>query len=72
MIMKIALRSFKISVFTVKISFKNASSIHIFGKKLGFAEISRSEVFGEVTMERNVDNSLYCLLESTKCDKYNL
>ncbi|KAJ3299117.1 N-acetyltransferase 9 [Borealophlyctis nickersoniae] len=37
---------------TAKISIQNTSSIVLFMDKLGFSEISRSEIFGEVTLEK--------------------
>lgn len=42
---------------TAKIGMKNSKSLHLFGK-LGFKEVSRSEVFNEVTLELPVTAEL--------------
>lgn len=52
-----------LKVFEAKISLKNSISISMF-KKLGFEEKSRSEVFKEITLEKNVSRSWVQWLES--------
>ena len=45
-------RNLNIKRFIAKIGDENHPSIHLFTEKLGFTEISRSEVFREITFER--------------------
>ena len=72
MMLQIATEAFHLKRLEAKISFENKSSIHIFQHKFGFHEISRSEVFKEITFERTVDNSLFDTLKAINCQKYNL
>lgn len=44
--------------FRVKIGEANAASLALFGGKLGFAEVSRSAVFREVTLELAVEGDV--------------
>ena len=45
----------KISTFQAKIKKDNFVSLKMF-QRIGFKEISRSEVFGEITLEKKVEN----------------
>lgn len=45
----------KIKHFIAKIGLENASSIKMFSEKLNFKEDSRSDVFQEVTLSKEVD-----------------
>ncbi|KAF9163112.1 N-acetyltransferase 9 [Actinomortierella ambigua] len=56
-IMIAAFESLKTKRITSKISTENASSIALFTNKLGFVQISFSEIFGEVTLESLLDPS---------------
>ena len=62
MMMGISIKYLVIKKFTVKISFKNEASIHIFKKKFGFVLVSESAVFQEVTLERQVDTEFEDIL----------
>ncbi|KAG0257102.1 N-acetyltransferase 9 [Actinomortierella ambigua] len=57
MMMTYAFESLKTKRITSKISTENASSIALFTNKLGFVQISFSEIFGEVTLESLLDPS---------------
>ncbi|KAI8829353.1 N-acetyltransferase 9-like protein [Chytriomyces cf. hyalinus JEL632] len=46
-----------IHTFVAKVSLKNDASRALFTKKLGFVEVSVSQVFGEVTLEKKVEKS---------------
>lgn len=46
-----------IKSFEVKISFDNEASLHLFRDKLLFEEVSRSEVFEEITLRKVFDPS---------------
>lgn len=52
-----------LKVFEAKISLENKISISMF-KKLGFEEKSKSEVFQEITLEKNVTDDWLQSLES--------
>ncbi|PIA18148.1 n-acetyltransferase 9-like protein [Coemansia reversa NRRL 1564] len=58
LMMEYAVNDIKVTDFVARIKDTNASSIHIFEKKLGFEESERSPVFKEVTLRRKVDNTL--------------
>lgn len=45
-----------VSCFRAKIGVTNAASLSLF-KKLGFGEVSRSDVFQEATLEYYIDNN---------------
>ncbi|KAJ2080377.1 N-acetyltransferase 9 [Coemansia sp. RSA 988] len=62
LMMEYAVNDIKVTDFVVRIKDTNASSIHIFEKKLGFEETERSAVFKEVTLRRRVDNALHASL----------
>ncbi|KAI8980922.1 GNAT domain-containing protein [Pilobolus umbonatus] len=51
MMMAYALEVIGVLTFHAKISLKNEPSIRLFQSKLGFYEVSRSKIFGEVTLE---------------------
>ncbi|XP_069123084.1 N-acetyltransferase 9-like protein [Argopecten irradians] len=51
--MQYGIHTLKVEEFTAKIGFKNIASIQLF-QKLGFNEVSRSEVFEEVTLKYSV------------------
>jgi len=53
--MKIGTKYLGIATYTAKISDTNSSSIRLFKDKLGFKQISYSEMFKEVTLELHVD-----------------
>uniref|UniRef100_A0A7N0VLX8 N-acetyltransferase domain-containing protein n=1 Tax=Kalanchoe fedtschenkoi TaxID=63787 RepID=A0A7N0VLX8_KALFE len=53
MMMAFAVDNFGIRLFRVKIGESNTASLSMF-QKLGFVEVSRSEIFKEVTMELSV------------------
>ncbi|KAF9972498.1 N-acetyltransferase 9 [Actinomortierella ambigua] len=55
MMMTFAFESLNTKRITSKISTDNASSIALFTNKLGFVQISFSEIFGEVTLETLLD-----------------
>ncbi|KAL2101792.1 hypothetical protein ACEWY4_003553 [Coilia grayii] len=61
MMMTYAITRLDIKKFEVKIGLDNGVSIALF-KKLGFAELSLSEVFGEVTLGMDVDEAVRSLL----------
>ena len=44
-----------VETFEVKISFGNEASLHLFRDKLSFEEVSRSDVFEEVTLRKTFD-----------------
>lgn len=71
MLMRIAKEAFDIQTLEAKISFDNHSSIHIFTTKFGFVEVSRSEVFREITFERHVDEEFSARLRQYECEKYS-
>ncbi|KAJ3117619.1 N-acetyltransferase 9 [Physocladia obscura] len=48
-----------IHTFVAKISLKNNASRALFTKKLGFVQVSISEVFGEVTLEKKVSAAAF-------------
>jgi RimJ/RimL family protein N-acetyltransferase len=56
MMMSYAIRELKVKKFTAKISIHNDASIKLF-HQLGYVEVSKSEVFQEITLERIVDVS---------------
>jgi RimJ/RimL family protein N-acetyltransferase len=47
-----------VTKFRVKIGENNAASLALFSEKLGFAEVSRSAVFKEVTLELAVEGEV--------------
>ncbi|OWF37494.1 N-acetyltransferase 9-like protein [Mizuhopecten yessoensis] len=51
--MQYGVQTLKVQEFTAKIGFSNVASIQLF-HKLGFKEVSRSEVFEEVTLKHSV------------------
>lgn len=53
----------KVHLYRVKIKLDNDKSIRMF-EKLGFEEVSRSEVFQEVTLEKSVNDDWSRLLKS--------
>ena len=57
------INNLKIDVFEVKIKIENKNSIKMFGK-LQFTEVSRSEVFGEVTFMVKVTKDWIAFLEN--------
>ena len=54
--MAYAAQKFGVSLFRVKISFTNGPSLGLFAA-LGYSEVSRSEIFEEVTLELNAATS---------------
>lgn len=49
------INQFQINKYTAKIGLENKVSISLFKDKLGFSEVSKSEVFQEVTLEMAVN-----------------
>ncbi|KAJ3178539.1 hypothetical protein HDU85_005146 [Gaertneriomyces sp. JEL0708] len=64
LMMQYAVTNLDVTTFTTKISLNNSSSLALFKNKLGFIEVSVSEVFQEVTLERKVDHALREFLAS--------
>jgi RimJ/RimL family protein N-acetyltransferase len=62
MMMSFAVQELNVSKFTAKISFHNLASIELF-QRLGYVEVSRSNVFQEITLERKVDTSLHGIID---------
>jgi hypothetical protein len=62
-IMQLGVTHLNIKTYIAKISFENMSSITLFLTKFVFKEVSRSEVFKEVTLHRHVDAEFMILLE---------
>ncbi|KAI8620467.1 GNAT domain-containing protein [Chytriomyces sp. MP71] len=60
-----------IHTFVAKISLKNDASRTLFTQKLGFVEVSVSEVFGEVTMEKKVAAADYAELPPISITSYD-
>ncbi|TPX67328.1 hypothetical protein SpCBS45565_g03880 [Spizellomyces sp. 'palustris'] len=63
LMMRYAIASLRVTTFTAKISLSNTPSLVLFKYKLGFHEVTVSEVFQEVTLARPCDESLNRLLE---------
>ena len=55
MMIRYGLEVLKITAFQAKIKKENFASLKMF-QRIGFKEISRSEVFGEITLEKKVEN----------------
>ena len=55
MMIRYGLEILKITTFQAKIKKENLVSLKMF-QRIGFKEISRSEVFGEITVEKKVEN----------------
>ncbi|XP_011505826.1 PREDICTED: N-acetyltransferase 9-like protein [Ceratosolen solmsi marchali] len=55
LMLRYGIEKLNVKIFFVKISMYNEKSINIF-TKLGFKEISRSEVFKEITLEKEINN----------------
>ena len=55
LMMRYGLDVLKITTFQAKIKKENLVSLKMF-ERIGFKEISRSEVFGEITVEKKVEN----------------
>ena len=55
MMIRYGLDVLKITTFQAKIKEENLVSLKMF-QRIGFKEISRSEVFGEITVEKKVEN----------------
>lgn len=51
-----AIMILEVKQFVVKVSFDNIPSINMF-KKMGFIELSKSQIFQEVTLSKLVDNN---------------
>lgn len=61
--MKYSTEELKVKKFTAKIGYSNQSSLNLFSK-LGFKEVSRSDVFQEVTLELLVTDYVRRVLDS--------
>ena len=55
LMMRYGLDVLKITTFQAKIKKENLVSLKMF-ERIGFKEISRSEVFGEITLEKKVES----------------
>ncbi|KAJ3202215.1 hypothetical protein HDU83_001758 [Entophlyctis luteolus] len=60
-----------IHTFVAKISLKNEASLSLFRDKLGFSQRSISEVFGEVTMEKQLNTSDVSEWTALKIERYS-
>ncbi len=64
MMLRYGFENLGISLFEAKIKMGNSKSLKMFQEKLKFAEISRSEVFQEVSLEAKVDSEFRALILS--------
>ena len=55
LMMRYGLEVLQITTFQAKIKKENVASLKMF-QRIGFKEISRSEVFGEITLEKKVES----------------
>jgi hypothetical protein len=51
LMMQYSVQNLGVKVLTAKIGFSNTASLHLFTQTLAFQEVSRSQVFEEVTLE---------------------
>ncbi|XP_063447457.1 N-acetyltransferase 9-like protein [Mytilus trossulus] len=65
--MRYGIEELNMKRFTAKIGMDNKPSLAMF-KSIGFSEISRSEVFSEITLELNIDDDF----KKTLYDKTNM
>ncbi|CAH1794231.1 unnamed protein product [Owenia fusiformis] len=61
--MKYGIDELNVSVYTVKIGFDNNISLNMF-TKLGFSEVSKSEVFKEVTLQLDINEDFLKYLDA--------